>query len=776
MAQWKPKASKEVHKYPKSVQKSIPIKAVHPHGIFEHNGEYTMSGTFTDVNYQAASMEDQEFVFGGQQELIKALEIDEHAKLTVINWPIHADALQDDLFIPPKNEDLDEYSRELNHIYEKWATEGTNSIRQQRYFTVNTRRRKIEDAKVWFNRMESTLKGAFSKMGSDYERLDTRERLRLFHDFFRHGEESHFNLDVDLSKRRGHSVKDYIAPDGMEFQSGHFRIGKRYGRVLVLKEYPAYLRDTLLSELMMLPKQMVLSVDYISKSKEDSLQRVQAKLLSVDTEIANSTKNANQQGNYNATVPLRLDEKRRGLTDIVRLIKEYDQRIVFAQITLLHMADTMEELNHDTESLVSIGQRHMCQFSTFRNQQEAGLNTCLPYGLRYVNALRTLTTENAATFIPFVTKDLWDRGGMCIGVNPISKNLVILDKKQAASQNAFVCGITGSGKSMYIKHEIIHTYLSTDDDILIVDPEREQKPIIDMLHGTFVHLSAGSQHHINAMDTMQHCEAGDDPVSIKCEFVLTFFEKAIGKLNMGAVQQTIVDRCARRLLTKADREQQTVTLEDLYLLLLDQPEPEARELATGIELYVSGSLNAFSKPTNVDMDNRLICYDIRDLGDKSKELGMLIILDAIQNRVAYNRSRGKRTWVFVDEFWLMFREEFTAKFFDSFWRRIRKYGALGTGVTQNVSSVLDSPIGRDMLGNSEHLFLFNQSTPDRKRLADLLDISDAQLSYITNAESGTGLLRRSSVIIPFDGRIDTNTKLYRAMTTKIEEVEVTYVG
>ena len=619
------------------------------------------------------------------------------------------------------------------------------------------------------------MKGTFSKMGSDYERLDTRERLRLFHDFFRHGEESHFNFDIDLSKRRGHSVKDYIAPDGMEFQSGHFRIGKRYGRVLVLKEYPAYLRDTLLSELMMLPKQMVLSVDYISKSKEDSLQRVQAKLLSVDTEIANSTKNANQQGNYNATVPLRLDEKRRGLTDIVRLIKEYDQRIVFAQITLLHMADTMEELNHDTESLISIGQRHMCQFATFRNQQEAGLNTCLPYGLRYVNALRTLTTENAATFIPFVTKDLWDRGGMCIGVNPISKNLVILDKKQAASQNAFVCGITGSGKSMFIKHEIIHTYLAAmengvDDDILIVDPEREQKPIIDMLGGTFVHLSAGSQHHINAMDTMQHCEAVDDPVSIKCEFVLTFFEKAIGKLNMGAVQQTIVDRCARRLLTRADQEQQTVTLEDLYLLLLDQQEPEARELATGIELYVSGSLNAFAAPTNVDMDNRLICYDIRDLGDKSKELGMLIILDAIQNRVAYNRSRGKRTWVFVDEFWLMFREEFTAKFFDSFWRRIRKYGALGTGVTQNVSSVLDSPIGRDMLGNSEHLFLFNQSTPDRKRLADLLDISDVQLSYITNAESGTGLLRRSSVIIPFDGRISADTKIYSAMTTKIEEV------
>lgn len=774
MAQWKPKASKEIYKYPKSVQKSIPIKAVHPHGIFEHNGEFTMSGTFTDINYQAASAEDQAFVFMGQQELIKALEIDEHAKLTVINWPVNENVLEKDLFIPYKNDRLDEYRTELNEINLKRATEGTNNIRQQRYFTVNTRRKKFEDAKVWFNRMENTLKGAFAKMGSEYTRLDTTERLKLFHDFFRSGEEQHFNLDIELSKRRGHSFKDYIAPDGMEFQNDHFRVGKRYGRVLVLKEYPAYLRDTLLSELMLLPKPMVLSVDYVSKSKEDSLQRVQAKLLSVDTEIANSTKNANRQGNYNATVPLRLDEKRRGLTDIVRLIKEYDQRIVFAQITLLHMADTIDELNHDTESIVSVGQRHMCQFAVYRNQQEAGLNTCLPYGLRYVNALRTLTTENAATFIPFVTKDLRDRGGMCIGINPISKNLVILDKLQAPSQNAWVLGITGSGKSMYLKAEILHLFLSTDDDIIWLDPEREAGPIIELLkdNASFIHLSAGSKHHINAMDMMQHCEAGDDPVSIKCEFMLTFFDRAIGSANMGAMEQTIVDRCCRRLLMKAEREHITVTLEDLYSMLLEQPEPEAHDLATCLELYVTGSLNSFAQPTNVNMDSRLICFDIRDLSDngKAKPLGMLIVLDAIQNRVAYNRSRGKRTWVFCDEAWIMYREEYTAKFFDSWFRRLRKYGAGGEALCQTVSSLLASEYGRDSLSNSEFVIMFNQSASDRKQLAELLDISDAQLAYITNAESGTGLLRRSSVIVPFNGTFDRNTKLYKAMTTKIEEV------
>ena len=327
---------------------------------------------------------------------------------------------------------------------------------------------------------------------------------------------------------------------------------------------------------------------------------------------------------------------------------------------------------------------------------------------------------------------------------------------------------------MDLKAEVLNLFLSTDDDIIWLDPEREAGPIIDLLkeQASFIHLSAGSSHHINAMDMMQHCEAGDDPISIKCEFILTFFDRAIGSANMGAMQQTIVDRCARRLLMKAEREDITVTLEDLYLMLMEQSEPEARELATCLELYVTGSLNSFAHPTNVNMENRLICFDIRDLPDngKAKPLGMLIVLDAIQNRVAYNRSRGKRTWVFCDEAWIMYRDEYTARFFDSWFRRLRKYGAGGEALCQTVSSLMETEYGRDSLSNSEFVIMFNQSASDRKQLAQLLDISEEQLKYITNAESGTGLLRRSNVIIPFDGKFDKKTKLYRAMTTKIEEV------
>lgn len=772
MKPWKPKQSKPVYKRPKSVQRSIPIKDVFPGGIFMHNGEFSMMGSFTDINYQAAAPDEKRFLFAGYQELLKAFDIDELLKVTLVNRKVKGAAFESELYLPMKKDGFNEYREEINTMNRRRATEGTNHITQEKYVTVTTHRRKAEDAQPWFTRMESTLRSAFGKIGSRYERLETLERLKFFHDFFRPGEEEQFRLEEELLHKRGHTIRDYIAPDGMEFRDNYFKIGERYGRVLFLGEYPADLQDTLIMELMNLPKEMMLSIDMISKSKEDSLQKVQRKLLSVETEIANSTKKANEQGNYNATVPLRLDEKRSGLTDIIKLIKEYDQRIVWAQVTLLHMADSLKELDNDTETLISIGQQKMCRFQTAMYRQEQGLNTVLPYGLWYMDSLRTLTTENVSTLMPFVSQEIWDKGGICYGQNRMTKHLIIADRRKNQSPHSVYLGLTGSGKSMGYKMEMENVILGTEDDIIILDPEREAFPIVDLFKGEFVHLSAGSKMHINALDMMQYVEKGDDPVAIKCEFILTLVEMAVGKGNVSPKQQTIIDRCSHRLLTNVlnGRRKRQATLKDLYELIKKQPEDEARDLAACLELYVLGSLNMFAQPTNVDTTSRLLCYDIRDLGEKLKPLAMTIVLDAIQNRVALNRSLGKRTWVYIDEFWWMYRQEYTAKFFDAFYRRMRKYGCLICSVSQNVSSLLRSEYGRDMLSNSEFLMLYNQSDADRKELGELLDISGTQMGYITNAPAGCGLMRCGSALIPFDGRIDTETKLYRVMTTKIEEV------
>ena len=773
MAQWKPKQSKPVYKRPKSVQKSIPIKAVHPNGIFEHNGAFTMTGRFTDVNYQAAAPEEQKYIFAGYQELLKSFDIDELMKITLVNKKVNEATLHGDMFLPLKGDEFDEYREEINRVNRRRATEGTNNIVQEKYITVTTHRKKAADAQPWFTRMESTLKGALSKIDSNFERMGTEERLKIFYDYFRAGEEAQFHIDKELIGKRGHSVRDYIAPDGMEFHNDYIKIGKRYGRVLFLGEYPAYLRDTLITELMSLPKEMMLSIDMISKSREDSLQQVQRKLLSVETEIGNSTKKANEQGNYNATVPPRLEEKRNGLTEIIRLIREYDQRIVWAQVNLFHMADSLRELDNDTEAIVAIGQGYMCRFQTAMYRQECGLNTVLPYGLWYMDSLRTLTTENAATLLPFVSEEIWDKGGICYGINMISKHLVIADRRELLTPHSVWAGLPGGGKSMGYKLEFTNVFLNTNDDILILDPEREAFPVVKMFGGEVLHMSAGSQMHLNALDMMQYVEKGDDPLAIKGEFVLTIIEMAIGRGNITPKQQSIIDRCARRVLMSgmSGRRKNPVTLRDLYQAIKKQPEPEAQDIATCMEMYVLGSLNMFSKATNVNTKSRLLCYDIRDLGEKLKPLAMTIVLDAIQNRVAYNRSIGKRTWVYIDEFWLMYRDEYTAKFFDAFYRRMRKYGCLIGAMSQNVSSLLHSEYGRDMISNCQFLMLFSQSESDRKALGELLNLSERQMDYLSNAKAGCGLMRRGSVVVPFDGRFDQDTKLYRAMTTKIEEVD-----
>ncbi len=778
MAQWKPKQSKPVYKRPKSVQKSIPIKAVHKNGIFEHNGTFSMTGRFLDVNYQAASPEEQKYIFAGYQELLKSFDIDELMKITLVNKKVNEATLHGDMFLPLKSDGFDEYREEINSINRRRATEGTNNIVQGKYITVTTQRKKAEDAQPWFTRMESTLKGALTKVGSNFERMGTEERLKVFYDFFRAGEETQFHIDCELIEKRGHNVRDYIAPDGMEFHSNYFKIGKRYGRVLFLGEYPAYLRDTLITELMNLPKEMMLSIDMISKSREDSLQQVQRKLLSVETEIGSSTKKANEQGNYNATVPPRLEEKRNGLTEIIRLIREYDQRIVWAQVNLFHMADSLRELDNDTEALIAVGQGYMCRFQTAMYRQEQGLNTVLPYGLWYMDSLRTLTTENAATLMPFVSQEIWDKGGICYGQNMMTKHLIVADKRKNNSPHSVYLGSTGSGKSMCYKNEVINLILkTTEDDVIILDPEREAFPLVRLLKGEFIHLSAGSKMRINALDMMQYVEKGDDPVAIKCEFILTLIEMAIGKDYISPKQQTIIDRCSRRLLTNVanGRRKKQVTLKDLYELIKKQPEDEAQDLAACLELYVLGSLNMFAQQTNVDTKSRLLCYDIRDLGEKLKPLAMLIVLDAIQNRVALNRSLGKRTWVYIDEFWWMYRQEYTGKAADALYRRMRKYGCGICSISQNISSLIQSEYGRDMISNSEFLMLFKQAESDRNALGELLNLSERQMDYLSNAEAGCGLMRCGSVVVPFDGRFDKDTKLYQAMTTKIEEVD-TFAG
>ena len=449
-----------------------------------------------------------------------------------------------------------------------------------------------------------------------------------------------------------------------------------------------------------------------------------------------------------------------------------DQRMMCATVTMAHMADSKEQLDADTETILSTARRHLCQLAVLKFQQTDGLNTVLPIGCKKIQATRTLTTESLAVFMPFKVQEVAHEHGIYYGQNAISNNMIIANRKCLLNGNSFILGVSGSGKSFTGKCEIANLMLAGDSDIIIIDPEREYAPLVKAMGGAIIDISATSKNHINAMDMNSDYGDGEDPLILKSEFILSLCEQLIGSRSLGAQEKSLIDRCAKnvyRNYRKRGYKGKVPTLKDFRADLLKQSEPEAQEIALAIELFTDGSLNTFAKETNVDVNNRLICYDILDLGKQLLPIGMLVVLDSILNRITANRAKGKNTFIIIDEIYLLFQHEYSANFLFTLWKRVRKYGAFCTGITQNVDDLLQSHTARTMLANSEFVIMLNQASTDRIKLAELLNISDTQLSYITNVEAGRGLMKVGSALVPFVNKFPKNTKLYALMTTKFGE-------
>ena len=489
--------------------------------------------------------------------------------------------------------------------------------------------------------------------------------------------------------------------------------------------------------------------------------------------LSNWQRKQNAAQNYSAVLPYDMEQQRQETTEMLDDLTNRDQRMMLGLVTLVHLADSREQLDSDTETILTVARKNLCQMSVLRWQQKDGLDTVLPYGLRKIQALRTLTTESTAVLIPFRAQEILHSGGIYYGQNAVSKNLIVVDRRKLLNGNSFRLGVSGSGKSFSAKEEIVSIVLSTEDDVLILDPESEFGPLTENLGGEVIRVSASSDTHINALDMDKAYGDERSPLIEKSEFVLSLFEQLVGAGGISAREKSILDRCTYDVYQEyiANGYQgQPPTLQDLYRSLLRQPEPEAKGLALSSELFITGSLNTFAQPTNVNTGARIVAYDIRELGEQLMPIGMLVTLDAIFNRVIQNWKKGKTTWVFADEFYLLFRYQYSAEFFYKLWKRIRKYNGLVTGLTQNVEELLCSDTARLMLANSEFLILLNQSKTDRDELASLLNISETQLGYITNVAAGCGLIRCAGNIVPFENSFPRSTRLYQLMTTKPDEV------
>lgn len=767
------KQDKEKFVVPKGVQDVIPVTAIYDDGIFRYGKDkYSKSFKFTDINYAVASRDDKEAMFLEYSELLNSFDSGATTKITINNRQLNRKDFEKSILLPLKGDDLDKYREEYNKMLLDKAT-GANSIVQDKYITVSINKKSIDEARTYFSRVSAELTAHFSRLGSTCSEMETDERLRVMHDFFRKGEESDYQFDIKENRKKGHSFKDFVCPDSMEFEKDYFKIGDRYGRVLFLREYASYIKDSMVSELMDLSRNMMFSIDIVPVPTDEAVKEAESRLLGVETNITNWQRKQNENNNFSATIPYDMEQQRKEMKEFLDDLTTRDQRMMFAVITMVHTAETKEQLDNDTEALLTTVRKNMCQFAVLKFQQMDGLQTVMPFGVRKIDTFRTLTTESLSVFIPFRVQDIYHTNGIYYGQNIISKNMIIADRKQLLNGNSFIMGVSGGGKSFAAKGEIINQVLAGNADIIIIDPEREYSALVRALGGEIINISATSPNHINAMDMNKEYGDGANPVILKSEFIMSLCEQLIGGSNLGAVQKSIIDRCTAAVYREYQQNNYTgrvPTLRDFREELLEQDEPEAKEIALAIELFTNGSLNTFAKRTNVDTQNRLICYDILDLGKQLMPIGMLVVLDSILNRITMNRAKGKNTYIFIDEIYLLFQHEYSANFLFTLWKRVRKYGAYATGITQNVDDLLQSHTARTMLANSEFIIMLNQASTDRIELAKLLNISELQMNYITNVEAGHGLLKVGSSLVPFANKFPKNTKLYKLMTTKLSDL------
>jgi type IV secretory pathway VirB4 component len=763
------KQDKERFAVPRSVQDVIPVQTIWDDGVFMVGaGAYSKTFRFEDINYAIASKEDKEAMFLEYSELLNSFDSGAAYKITIIVKKLDKDEFKQEILIPLKDDALDMYRIEYNKILLYEAT-GSNGFVQQKYITVTVHKKSIEEARNYFSRVGTDLMTHFSRLGSRAIVLDAGDRLRILHDFFRPGEEGGYHWNAADAMRKAHNFKDFICPDTFEFEKDHFIMGDKYGRVVFLRDYANFIKDDMVVELCNFNRNMVLSLDIIPIPTDEAVREVEKRVLGVETNITNWQRRQNSNNNFSAVIPYDMELQRKESKEFLDDLTTRDQRMMFAVLTIVLTADSKEQLDSDTETLFTIGRKRLCQFATLKHQQMDGLNTVLPYGVRKIDALRTLITESVAVFIPFRVQEVSDRGGIYYGINAISRNMIICNKQNLLNANAFRLGVPGSGKSFGAKEEMAFIAISTDDDILCCDPEGEYGALFEALGGQVIRIAAGSPDHINAMDMVDGYGDSGNPVIEKSEFILSLFEQLDRNKSLTVIEKGIIDNCVKNVY---DAYQQGGPLPTLIVLqdeLRKHRDKEAEGLAKSLELFTNGSLNVFAHPTNVNTQSRMVVYDILNLGSQLKTMGLLVITDAMINRVTENWKKGKRTHIFIDEMHVVFENEYSSNFFSSAWRRFRKRNAYPTGLTQNVEYLLDSITARTMLSNSEFIVMHNQAASDRLELSKLLNISEEQLSYVTNAEAGCGLMRIGNAIVPFVNRFSQNTALYRLMTTKPSE-------
>ena len=763
----------------KSAQDSIPYERMWADGICRTiNNHYTKTIQFQDINYQLSQNEDKTAIFEGWCDFLNYFDSSIEFQLSFLNLAASQETFAQSINIPLQSDDFDSIRSEYSDMLQNQLARGNNGLIKTKYLTFGIEADSFTAAKPRLERIETDILNNFKRLGVSAESLDGKKRLEQLHSIFHMDEQIPFRFEWDWLVSSGLSTKDFIAPSYFEFKTGKkFRMGKTVGAVSFVQILAPELNDRMLADFLDMESSLIVSLHIRSVDQVKAIKTIKRKITDLDRAKIEEQKKAVRSGYDMDIIPSDLATYGNEAKKLLQDLQSRNERMFLVTFLVMNTADNMRKLDNNIFQASSIAQKHNCQLTRLDFQQEEGLVSCLPLGINQIEIQRGLTTSSTAIFIPFTTQELFQKGkeSLYYGLNALSNNLIMVDRKLLKNPNGLILGTPGSGKSFSAKREIANSFLLTNDDIIVSDPESEYSPLVQRLHGQVIKISPTSRDFVNPMDLNLDYSDDESPLSLKSDFILSLCELIIGgKEGLQPVEKTIIDRCVRMVyknyLSNPIPENMPI-LEDLYDLLRSQEEKEAQYIATALEIYVTGSLNVFNHRTNVNIDNRIVCYDIKELGKQLKKIGMLVVQDQVWNRVTINRAAHKSTRYYIDEMHLLLKEEQTAAYTVEIWKRFRKWGGIPTGITQNVKDLLSSREVENIFENSDFVYMLNQAGGDRQILAKQLGISPHQLSYVTHSSEGEGLLFYGSVILPFVDRFPKNTELYRIMTTKPSELK-----
>lgn len=763
---------------PRTAQQSIPFQRMFPDGICRVSDKYyTKSMQYQDINYQLAQQEDKTAIFEEWCSFLNFFDSSIHFELSFMNMATDAEVFEQNIRIPYRNDSFNHVRSEYSQMLRTQLVQGNNGLTKTKYITFGIEAESMREAKPRLDHVQTNLMNNFKRIGVTARVLNGRDRLQLMHAMFHMGDNDYFHFDWSWLAGSGLSVKDFIAPTSFSFPGGRtFTMGSLYGAMSYLQITASDLSDQLLKDFLDMESSEIVTMHIQSVDQTSAIKQIKHTITELDRSKIEEQKKAVRAGYDMDIIPSDLATYGKDAKALLKELQSQNERMFLITFLIMNTGKNQQELENNVFQASSIAQKHNCNLRRLDFQQEQGLMSSLPLAQNLIEIQRALTTSSTAIFIPFTTQELFQNGNGALyyGLNALSNNLIMVDRKKLKNPNGLILGTPGSGKSFSAKREITNAFLVTDDDIIICDPEAEYTALVNCLQGQVIKISPSSPDYINPMDINESYSEDDSPISLKADFILSLCELIVGgKEGLQPIEKTVIDRCVHQIYQhyfEDPKPENMPLLEDLYNALLKQEEKEARRVAAALEIYVKGSLNLFNHRTNVDIQNRFVCYDIKELGKQLKKLGMLIVQDQVWGRVTANRSAGKTTRYYMDEFHLLLKEEQTAAYSVEIWKRFRKWGGIPTGITQNVKDLLSSREVENIFENSDFVYMLNQAAGDRQILAQQLNISPHQLSYVTHSGEGEGLLFYGNVILPFVDHFPTDLKLYRIMTTKLSEM------